>query len=1812
MVKTKLSRALASIIAALTLVLAIPLSPDIIPEFTVGAAEIIPFVPSTDENGVYQIGTKEELFWFAGLVNGTLSDTDQAQTANAVLTADIVVNEGNVAGCNGVKDSEWVDWTPIGNTVYSGTFDGQNHTVSGLYRKDSNVYLGLFGTINNATIKNVGVINSYFHIESSFPSAGVCGNLTTGTISKCYSSATIIGTGYSNQLGGICGYNGGGTISDCYNTGDINSGSTYGVGGICGSNISTVTNCYYNKDICNVGGINRADVEGQAVGKTQTEFDNGDVCVLLGYHSYQYKECILCSELDSEAPVTSTPNTDWDFTNKNSVIYGKSNQVRTFNEGINPELPEYQQYWNWKFDPTGATPVLTLKDGCTITLPTVTSNVLKLPEGTFVNYSGTCQILSESEDFIALLGNNLVFNGTEGAKLTISSACPVFSFTTSKATFKGNGTVEITSGFNITVSTPSVVSVSDNAKLVLKLNSQFETAYIGPGCIYEKNKAITEDSSTYYLTVVRGVQYVEEPMTSWDFKTTSENIYGNNSTKVVFAQGVDPTSAEYADLWNWKFEPATQTTKPVFTLKDGFDVTLNSEWKFPADTTVNYSGSCKLYENYTFMRFVGGDVTFHGTDADSRLDVSGSGAYVMCGTYSYDVINLIIDGNGTVSFTALHPSGSAIVNITTLSVKDNATVISSCQNLNPINGGEVVSGYYTKKNAETQIGDVTYKQTIIKGNADLGDHFFDDDGFCVAENCLRGLNGESEYKPAVENNGVYEISKPGQLFWFAEKVNGGETNVNAKLLNDIVIPEGRQWIPINEYLGVFDGNGHTISGMNVEIAEGMAGMFLELNGSVKHLGIIDSSFATVGVQGGPEHMLGAVAGFFGGSGTIEDCYSRNITFIESDTLAAIVEVGGIVGIIDGSDSSAFPTIKNCYSAGLTFNEIEAANVFSNGIVALTKHYYAIENCYYEANENFNKTVSGATSKTAIELASGEIAFALNAGRTGADAVWGQKLGENGDAYPVFGGETIYSYKKYASCAADSTFETVYTNDASLDGTVVQDEHDFTDNNGFCNGCGCYEPAVLNNGVYEISNAGQLYWFADKVNNDYTNFKAANAKLVKDIVVNNITVDENYGSCTGIGTRPEWIPIGQSDTKKYMGTFDGNNKTISGLYYDEAVSSISAKYSFMNYLGETGVIKNFGLVNTFFKGVNGGTHIAGICAFNYGRIENSYFSGTIGGNINSNCWVGGVCAVNNGTITKCYTTTHTQGGSCVGGICGLNNPDGTIIDCYNTGTVKVLSYLEDITYGGGICGFNEGEIRNCYNNKSVTSAASGTPNLGGICGSNSGNGTIENCYFIYGTGIASGTPSDSVIQKTTAAFASGEVTVLLNNGGTGSAAVWGQKLTGDNADAYPVFSSYKVYSGYKHGETTATYTNDGTLKLHSDAASDTNNNHDSSLDANTLRIVGDDCHAYTCSVCGEEIEKSHDFGDGQYKATSDDAIHYIQCKECGYRRVHSADMIYAQNSKYHIGSCEHEGCNYRVAMEAHTFTRFFKGDAEKHIAVCEECGFVTAKEHNFVNGVCKDCGYEKPLDDTVAVTDIFASVTNGVNRASFIITRDIPVKYTIIEHGMIYSNNNTIKSLSDAEANLKYNNINGTDIKAGKSSSKLYSSTFRANIADIGYGVYAKPYVKVRDEAGNDLVGYGDAVYGSYEELAEKAIIEACDSSVIKVDETVNTNNTDRVSFSVMRSLKDGYTVVEHGVVYSNNGSIRGIDDASEKLVLTKIDGTSIKKGKSSTKTSYGIFKANIAELGHGVYARGYIIAKDSYGNTATIYSDVYYGKHDSN
>ena len=258
---------------------------------------------------VYEISNAGQLYWFAGLVNGTLDGVKQNTLANAVLTANITVNEnlldslqydteGNVS--NG---SDFITWTPIADcmedhiTLYSGTFDGNNKTVSGLYFNDNSTRIGLFGSSEaDGNIKNVGVVDSYFKGNNFV--GGVCGR-NDGTITNCYNAGNLTAIESSATIGGICGYNSG-TVTNCYNTGTVTAtGSVASVGGVCGCSTELISNCYNigtvtaassDADISGICGYNfgpvkncyyLADTEDENGGKTTAQFASGEVAYLL-------------------------------------------------------------------------------------------------------------------------------------------------------------------------------------------------------------------------------------------------------------------------------------------------------------------------------------------------------------------------------------------------------------------------------------------------------------------------------------------------------------------------------------------------------------------------------------------------------------------------------------------------------------------------------------------------------------------------------------------------------------------------------------------------------------------------------------------------------------------------------------------------------------------------------------------------------------------------------------------------------------------------------------------------------------------------------------------------------------------------------------------------------------------------------------------------------------------------------------------------------------------------------------------------------------------------------------------------------------------------------------------------------------------------------------------------------------------------------------------------------------------------------------------------------------------------------------------
>lgn len=245
-----------------------------------------------DNNGkfddVYEISNAGQLYWFA-------NEVGYYGRQNAVLTSDITVNTGDIADCDGNNYSNWREWALISKYGYSGIFDGQGHTISGLYYKGSDEGLGLFGYLNGGKILNVGVENSYFYSDHDWAYVGgICGNVYSGEITNCYNKGTVSASISSNgSSGGICGnINDSCNIKNCFNSGSVNGSN---VGAICGNKGNgNIENCFYLEN-CLGSFSNISCEEGKET--TSEKFASGEIAYLL---QNEQNENIWGQELDKD------------------------------------------------------------------------------------------------------------------------------------------------------------------------------------------------------------------------------------------------------------------------------------------------------------------------------------------------------------------------------------------------------------------------------------------------------------------------------------------------------------------------------------------------------------------------------------------------------------------------------------------------------------------------------------------------------------------------------------------------------------------------------------------------------------------------------------------------------------------------------------------------------------------------------------------------------------------------------------------------------------------------------------------------------------------------------------------------------------------------------------------------------------------------------------------------------------------------------------------------------------------------------------------------------------------------------------------------------------------------------------------------------------------------------------------------------------------------------------------------------------------------------------------------------------------------
>ena len=239
---------------------------------------------------------------------------------------------------------------------------------------------------------------------------------------------------------------------------------------------------------------------------------------------------------------------------------------------------------------------------------------------------------------------------------------------------------------------------------------------------------------------------------------------------------------------------------------------------------------------------------------------------------------------------------------------------------------------------------------------------------------------------------------------------------------------------------------------------------------------------------------------------------------------------------------------------------------------------------------------------------------------------------------------------------------------------------------------------------ETNEYGSNYGYDNSAGSAVT-FEGATIQMLNDIDFKNGDNKNNFSK--------KFIPIG-NETNSFQGTFDGNDKTITGLYIDQKT----------NYAGlfgyvEKAEIKDLTMQNC--KVVSTDNYVGNFVgrANNNLTISNCSAEETevSGGSFN----VGGIVGDVNGTatITNCYNTGSVNGKWGSGGIVGKVNGNGTatITNCYNTGSISASNGV------GGIVGnVNGATITNCYNTGSI----SGSHVVGGIVGDGE-TVTITNCY-----------------------------------------------------------------------------------------------------------------------------------------------------------------------------------------------------------------------------------------------------------------------------------------------------------------------------------------------------------------------------------------------------------------------------------------------------------------------------------------------------
>jgi len=1270
----------------------------------------------TATNGVYEIGNREDYVNFVAV-------TKTNAAANAKLIADINLN------------NEAVDCIGTWASKYSGTFDGQGYTISNYSRTTTDgSYSGMFGAVENATIKNFkvnGSVTISSNVSTSQQHGSVIGvSLGTSLIEDVWSSVNVNITGFAAQVGGFAG-RAGGTYNRCRYSGTVTTSTAYDKIGGFASNVygGTIKNCLFdgtldlttNNAELKAGGFVSSNIE-QPNHRIESCLVNGTVnipnatekCgIVIGFvdrNLNMTKTYYTTTETGSLTTAIGPVTSSWTLTGtaKDATSMDWSDVC----EGLNPMTGSDG---NWKIETGEGAKAYPVPIACEHTHTHQWDNGICPYDDEYqpiAEVNGAYEIgnLGQFLNFVDVVKNTPDANARLTNNFSIANS-GFEAIDTYKGTFDGQG--HTISGYSRELTT----SITSGTGFFNKT----EGATI-KDVKFEGSLTITGENKSAFIGTIVGIatNTTFEDVTSSVSMSSAATVDGTQSNGlrilgglVGALRGVSMNRCRYKGVMI--FNANTDVIGDRFGGLVGWQQTTAS-----SITNCLFDGTMTVQKNSIYI----GGIVGQGL----------SGSTIQNSLFA-----------GTITQTQGNANcGPIIGNTSSTSVSDTYYDLTGFNYTTAYNNTGTAKGSTTWAAIHQALGTANWvteegKDYPVPGEQNTEHTHNYENGFCTS---LVGVcDARKEVPTYDEATSTYKIANAGQLFSFAEKYNDGTyaEACKAELTAAIDMDGAEHQFPgigtkDKPFKGTFNGAGKAITEFARSIGDQNGqGFFNYVDGAtIKNFSIN----GTLDINATAEHYyFGSVAGKITGTTTLEDITSTVIINLNGGKEKA---VGGIVGIHDGASvinrcryqgtikaKNAYNNIggiageENCNAEGglnntlfdgiISFNNDNSTEIIVGGLVGVLNSNGAnINNCLSHGTITLptgTHTKAGAVIGYAKDkkinltrvlfTTCGSVTVAMGTGCSGCT------LNVNPSYIPLDVTITAENTKLYdgvalAMLGEDNWRQNGTTNTDYPYPGIGGTAHTHTYNsNGFCIAeDGNYEEATTGtDGYYEIKNAGQLWWIAQQLKEGRL-AKNIRFKLTQDIDMEG----DAHGSFPGICPLGSKLVDGKTEDDwetAFQGIFDGQGHTINN-YYRKIQSGL--RQGLFNVVNNDAQIKNFNI--------------------NGNLIVNA-------SNTSSCALVGVVVGVARGTSTiediNSSVNITASGSRGIGGIVGClentnNQPLTKLNRCRYNGTITVSGTNMNDGVGGLV-----GEIRSAimtnvlFDGKIIVNSDANYRYVGGITG-----------------------------------------------------------------------------------------------------------------------------------------------------------------------------------------------------------------------------------------------------------------------------------------------------------------------------------------------------------------------------------------------------------------------------------------------------------------------------------------------------------------